>query len=438
MRNWKSAALAFALVAVCAVAVAACGSGSGSSSGSSTTTTSGQLKGTLHVLEVTNISRATSALAKKFEQEHPGVTVKIENVPDTQIRDVERTRIASGDVPDVMHASPGDGLPSDIVYDAKAGVLMDLSDQPWAKRIPRAFVDVSSLNGKVYGLIASYQVIGTFYDKKVFAQLGLTPPTTYPQLLAMCSKIAAAGKIPIAVGAQDFSDIFLGYALVSSTAYAENPDFPQQRLANKVTFSGAKGWAESLAMYEQMNRAGCFGSSPTATLFVAAQQQTAVGKAVMLPSVLQSLGVLQQTNPRGDWAMFPLPGNSDPSLVRVPIGGSYGFSIPAKAKNPALAKAFLAFVAQPENDRVFAKAASILPVYGGAGSEVDTSALPAGLEAMRPFIQQGKTVTFIDESWPNPDVFTHYMQGLQAMLSGDGTTPAQIVKSMDAAWSGGK
>lgn len=77
------------------------------------------------------------------------------------------------------------------------------------------------------------------YNKDLFAQLGLTPPTTWGGLLAQCNQIANQGKVPIKFpGADALSMGFVGAALSASTVYTTDPDKGAKRAAGKVTFKG--------------------------------------------------------------------------------------------------------------------------------------------------------------------------------------------------------
>ena len=58
----------------------------------------------------------------------------------------------------------------------------------------------SSRQHKIYALPLGYNLQGLMYNTDLFASLGLKEPTTFNELLALCGKIRAAGKIPIAAG----------------------------------------------------------------------------------------------------------------------------------------------------------------------------------------------------------------------------------------------
>jgi multiple sugar transport system substrate-binding protein len=84
---------------------------------------------------------------------------------------------------------------------ARSGGLADLSEQ-WDKAVDEGWVNPDtkadfSYDGKVYGMpmYKSYWVI--FYNKHVFEQAGIQPPTTWDEFLSNNEKIKAAGVTPL-------------------------------------------------------------------------------------------------------------------------------------------------------------------------------------------------------------------------------------------------
>jgi len=61
----------------------------------------------------------------------------------------------------------------------------------------------TTIAGTSYAVPLSYYGWGFFYRKSLFAQLGLTPPTTWAELQTAGKRLQAAGITPAAVGAQD-------------------------------------------------------------------------------------------------------------------------------------------------------------------------------------------------------------------------------------------
>ncbi len=106
--------------------------------------------------------------------------------------------LPTGDTPDMF--TWWSGYRIEDLY--SQGVLQDLSDI-WsadiaAGNLPESLSPAVSFGGKQWAvpLHLSYWVV--FYNKKVFADNGLNPPTTWDEFLAACDTLKAAGVTPLA------------------------------------------------------------------------------------------------------------------------------------------------------------------------------------------------------------------------------------------------
>lgn len=133
-------------------------------------------------------------VVKAFEKANPGVKVRYTTSGADQYQQQIRTQLSSGTAPDVMSVWPGNGNPGATVVLAKPGYLRDLSDQPWAAKMPDAIKTVAQYEGKTYNAIFGQNGIGAVYNQQAMAKAGLTPPDTWTDLLAFCK--AAKAKEP--------------------------------------------------------------------------------------------------------------------------------------------------------------------------------------------------------------------------------------------------
>jgi raffinose/stachyose/melibiose transport system substrate-binding protein len=433
-----SGMLALALaVAVAGAVLGGCGSGGSSSptaessSADSSTAESSTAEGTVHILLTSEIQKAMENMGAEFEEANPNAEVEVEIVSAEQLGAVELTRMRSGSPPNLMQAAAGSPDTFGILNYAGQGLVTDLSDQPWAEEIPPVIARTIEMDGKTYGFVTTFGFVAAIYNEDALAELGAQIPTTYKDLLGLCRKATEAGKTAVALGGQEsFMNIFPGGALAASTV---EPNFKQERVNEETTFAESAGWLESLEMFREMADEGCFGETPTGYGFSAAQKQVATGKALALMGVPTFAVPVQEANPQAKLGMFPLPGAESAEDVRVPVAGTYGMVIPANAEEPEIAKEFLAFLA--ERDEKFASDASSLPVIGL--TSLDEAPLLPGMEPMKPYLSDEKAVEMPTLYWPNDEVQIQWINGIQGMLSGDGTTPEQILESMDKAWSEG-
>src|SRR6266540_2311129 len=115
-------------------------------------------------------------VVKAFEAANPGVKVNFTTSGADQYQAQIRTQLSSGTAPDVMSVWPGNGNPGATYVLAKPGYLRDLSDQPWAGKLPAAVKSVAQYQGKTYDAIFGLNGIGAVYNQEALQKAGLTPP----------------------------------------------------------------------------------------------------------------------------------------------------------------------------------------------------------------------------------------------------------------------
>ncbi|MFD0687851.1 ABC transporter substrate-binding protein [Actinomadura fibrosa] len=404
LRLSGGAAAAAALPAV----LAACGGSSGGSGG------------TLRLVGVADQQKPLDLLTKAYTQ----AKFSTSYAPTDQVQTSVRTQLGAGNAPDLHVVYPGNGSAMSMAQIAQAGLLADLSDQAWTKRIPDNFKPAFQLGGKTLIYSAGSSVIGAIYNKKVFAEAGVEPPKTWSEFLQVCDKIKKKGKVPIALGAQTpWITQLITYALVPSTVYAKNPQFDAQMKAGSATFANS-GWTQALEMYLDLQKRGFFNDNPNGTTFEQQTSMVATGKAAMAIQVSAVLPDFRKaaTSP-DDLAMFPVPGADDASQVWIPAGVVVGLGVSARSKNRDDAKAFIEFLGKQENINKWAEAVACVPLVRDASSKIDPV-----LNPFLPFMDGGKAVPFMDQAWPNAEVQPAHFAMVQELLAGKTTIPKGLAK----------
>lgn len=128
------------------------------------------------------------------------------------------TRIVAGDP---MGAAKMQSTDLDELY--AAGLMADIdqvaADNNWKDRLADFVWTSITRDGHVYGApINSQSEVWLWYNKKVFADLGIEEPQSYDQLFADMDKIKEAGIIPLAVGGQDWQLAILFYKVLAGVA----------------------------------------------------------------------------------------------------------------------------------------------------------------------------------------------------------------------------
>lgn len=418
----KTARLAALAAAVTAVAMAAACSGG-------TNAASGGNSKTLSVFSVDQGS--VEDVVKAFEAANPGVKVNLRVLAADAYQQQIRTQLSSGTAPDVFSVWPGNGNPGAVFVIGKAGYLLDLSNQPWADKLPQGLKSVAQYNGKTYNAIFGVNGIGAIYNQQALDKAGLTPPNTWTDLLTFCKAAAAKGTPAFALGIQDnwVTQLVL-YALVATLVYSTDHDFDQQMTAGQATFANSP-WTTAMAKYLEMNKNHCFQPKPLGTSYAATQDLVASGKALGLVQGNWVVSLLKQKNPTGTFTLKPLPATDDPASFIMPGAAGAGYGVNAKTKNKDLALKFVNYVMSPQGMSLFNKKQGSLPSLADAGSSVDP-----GLADLATFINSGRTVPFMDQLWPNPKVQQTMLSGIQDIFSGQ-STPDKVLAAMDTDYKAG-
>jgi raffinose/stachyose/melibiose transport system substrate-binding protein len=411
------------LAAVAAASLlAGCSSGTGSSTGSSDNTTL-----TIASVDQGSIEKVVDA----FKAANPGITVNLTTSGADQYQQQIRTQLSSGTAPDVMTVWPGNGNPGATYVIAKPGYLLDLSDQPWAARLPDSFKKVAQYEGKTYNAVFGLNGIGAVYNDEALTKSGLTAPGTWTDLLAFCKAAAGKGTPAFALGIQDnwVTQLAL-YSLVATTVYSTDKEFDTKMAAGQATFA-ASPWTTAMAKYQEMDTAGCFQKDPLGTSYEASQTLAATGKTLGIIQGNWIISLLKQKNPSGKFTMKALPATDNPAEFIMPAAAGAGYGVNAKAKNKELALKFVNFVMSPAGMKLFTETQGSLPTLSDAGTTVDP-----GLTELTTYVKDNRTVPFMDQLWPNAKVQQTMLSGLQEVFS-DQAKAGDVLKDMDTDYKAG-
>ncbi|NOZ72016.1 MAG: carbohydrate ABC transporter substrate-binding protein, partial [Chloroflexi bacterium] len=115
-------------------------------------------------------------------------------------------------LPNWLQRNPApDILTSNLTYELRAlaaeGRMWELGEvweeAGWDKTIPAVFRQAVSLEDQPYFLPYSWYWWGLWYRKSILAEVGITPPQDWEELLAACDTLRAADYIPITIGLQE-------------------------------------------------------------------------------------------------------------------------------------------------------------------------------------------------------------------------------------------
>jgi raffinose/stachyose/melibiose transport system substrate-binding protein len=400
-------------------ALAACGDDDSGSGGGPVT---------LSLVGVADQKGPLDVLTKAYAGSGAGVTFKTSYAPTDQVTTSVRAQLGGGNAPDVHVLYPGAGNAMSTVDLAKAGLLTDLTSQSWTSAIPANLKPAFEHEGKVYLFSSGVTVIGAIYNKKVFSDVGVQIPKTWGELLDACAKFKAAGKVPIALGAQtQWVTQLITYALVAGHVYRDTPDFDDQMLAGKATFVDS-GWQDAMKLYMDLRDRGFFNDNPNGTTL---EQQTAMvgkGEAAMAVHVAPLLPAFREAATNSDDIdMFPFPNADSADQVLSWGAANVGVGVNARSKRKDAALKFVDYLGKPENMNTWCEVVAAIPLKRDANTKVD----PA-LTSFVPLLEQNKLIP-VGSRWPNAEVQPVHFAVIQELLAKK-TTVTDALKKMDEAY----
>ncbi len=370
-----------------------------------------------------------------FERVYPNIDVKPEYVDGQVFTPTILSRLQTGTIPDIfLPAGPGASSPAAVYALGFQGKLLDLTPKNlWWKRVPKPFRKYFTVKQRIYSAPIAYAPQGMMYNSDQFRTLGLKPPSTFSDLLGLCQKIRAAGKIPIAAGFAGLSAsaLFTNIA-ITSFVYSKDPDWTLKRIQGKVTFAGSPLWRRALQTIVDLRDANCFQPAPAGTTLAQQYALISSGQALMMPSAILEIPAIAAINPSLNMKLFAYPGDTAADTQAEVNTSLTTISISSTTGHPKEARMFVDFVSRPKQSAVFAKAIGSI-----SGPEITAGTVPQTLSDMAPLFKSGKAQFLAVSGWPRPDLGL-YVPGLLTQIPGLFTgqrTVDQILQREDEAWA---
>jgi len=294
--------------------------------------------------------------AKRFSEKYPNAKVEFEAITDHD--QGIKLRMASGELPDVtlIPSIPNSDLPK---YFAPLDDL-GLNDRIY-------FPDFKAWEGSVYGISVGAMTTGVVYNKKAFADAGITEvPTTLDAFMEAAEKLKQAGIVPLA---SNFKDQWPLYPWISELpiSIAGNVNLNNERVNTDTPYTMDGPYGQGLSIVRTMYEKGYLEPDVNSTNWEQSKIDVATGKFGMyllgnwvIPQVIDSGTTSDNVG------FFPMPyDNSGNTNVLLAPDWAYGVS--KDSKNLATAKAFVKWMLEESGFDTFA---GFIPVLKDKEAEV--------------------------------------------------------------------
>lgn len=376
------------------------------------------------IVPVSGSGDALSKLAQQYGEATDGVTVNIQSFPaGDHYGQALVTQLQSGAGVDLMYTNAGYGALEAMLPLGEAGRLADMSAASWAAEVPSSAKPDYMLGDALYGLPLSLTSVGMVYNGALLNELGITYPTTEDEFFAACATAAEQGKsFSSAAGPSPF---YIIETLAASKVYAANPDWNEQRRNGAVSFADTPGWVDTFETYARMASEGCFQRGFEAAGIPDLFGAMAGGLVVSGIGPATLAGAVMGMNPEVTLTVGPWPAAENTVAL-----GYYNdaISINAASANLDAAKAFVDWLAQPEQLETYASTAGgVAPSSAAAGN------FPPLVAGLAPYYSAGQIVGMPHTGWPNAEVRDAINRGAAQLVTGQASV-AEVLGAMDAAW----
>jgi multiple sugar transport system substrate-binding protein len=362
---------ALAVIATAALAVtglAACSSGSSSSSAGKTLTYWASNQGT----SLQNDKQVLTPVLNKFTKE-TGIKVNLQVIGWNDLQNKIQTAVTSGQGPDVVNigntwASSLQATGAFLPYDSSAMKAIGGSSKFSTVALSTGGApgkDVTSV--PLYGL-----AYGLYYNKAMFSAAGLTPPTTYEELVSDAKKLTDPSK-----GVYGFTQVGASYTENVHFAFINaaqnggswfdskgNPTF-----TSAANVNGVLRYLDLMQTEKVTNPADAQYDNATQSVADFAKGKTAMIAVQAADATIQSNGMSAS-----DYGVvpYPSPANAKKKVASFPAG--INLSVFKNTKNKTGALEFVKYMTSASTQATLDKPYAALPVLKSAANASGLSA----------------------------------------------------------------
>lgn len=242
----------------------------------------------------------------EFEKENPNIKIEMNAYGDEEIKDKTRVLLGSDEAPDIFFTWSGQRITQYV----DSGNALDITkyleeDSQWKDSFNQSMLECCNKNGSYWAIPWDYDSKEMVYNKKIFAEAGITKlPATWDELLADCQILKDAGYTPIALGNQ-YSWVVCHYITTLNGKLVPEDILNANYNMEDNAFSH-EGYVKALDMVRTLYDLGYVNQDVNSCTWEMSQAMVQEGKAAMVYEEVPNL-VNYENSLGDDWGYFDFP-----------------------------------------------------------------------------------------------------------------------------------
>ena len=330
---------------------------------------SAELTGELSIfLDTSNPApRATmEGMIARFQEQHPELNVET-TVIDREAYKTQIRNFLTANAPDVATWYAANRMRPYV----EAGLFEDVSDlyaEPAMAEGLASTKGALTIDDRQWGVAYTYYQWGVYYRKDIFAELGLSEPTTWDEEKANCTKIVASGRACYTIGTKYLwtAGGWFDYMNMRTNGF----DFHMDLAAGNVSWEDERVKQTFMNWKELIDMGGFIADHQTyswqeALPFMVKGEAAAYLMGNFAVAPLREAGL---SDDQLDFYQFP---TINPDVALSEDAPTDTFHIPANAKNKEAAREFLRFATSAEEQTIINNGKNLGQLPVNAASSVD-------------------------------------------------------------------
>lgn len=199
--------------------VAGCSSNNAGNSGKSDNVT------TLTMWSMESRNKSTiEASIEEFNKANADIKIKAEFFEDEALKTKMKVAIAGNQLPDLITYWSGETFDTLVANNMLGDITEQLNaDAAFKEDVLSGGLETFAYDDKNYGIPVLFSGVSLWYNKQIFADNNLTPPTTFDELLTVVDALNGNDIIPIAVSGKDRWPVLHWYSYLAERIGGTEP-----------------------------------------------------------------------------------------------------------------------------------------------------------------------------------------------------------------------